>query len=298
MIDVGRVLEGAFGLIKSHFAAVAIWAAVYFSANIALLLTLQPVMDGAMLSATAEDLSQMFSTMLPAYVMNMFLGLIGVMLHAAAMRAILRPEAGGVGFLRVGMDELRILLLLLLFGVVGILLALGIALVLGLLGAGMAVTSDSPVATVLTGAVLVFAALGVFLFLLVRFSLAFPLTLHRRRLVIGEAWTLSHGHFWTLFGAGFVVMLIGSMLSMVIGIFAVGSYFADILAASGDAEAAALAAERQLAGVGAFGPAMLLQTLVSAVIGAIWIALSGGSAATAAKLLLDSEFDDAEAVFG
>ena len=42
----------------------------------------------------------------------------------------------------------------------------------------------------------------------VKLSLSFPLTLLRRRFVIGEAWTLTKGRFWTLFGAYFMIFVI------------------------------------------------------------------------------------------
>lgn len=297
-VSVGSILEGAFGLIRERFTAVAIWAGVYLAANVALLLTLQPAMAGAMSSAAAGDPSAMFGAMLPMYAMNLLLMLVGVVLYAASMRAVLRPEAGGIGFLRLGMDEIRLLVLSILFFVVGLVLGFGFAMVFGMFGAGVAMASESAATTILLGFVIGVAVFALFMFLLIRFSLAFPLTLHRRRIVIGEAWALSKGHFWTLFGAALIVTLIGFMLTMAVGVFAAGSYFADILAASGDADAAALAAERQMAAVGTLSPAMLVQTLATAVIGVVWIALSGGSAATAAKLLLENEFDDAEQVFG
>ncbi|MCP3732936.1 hypothetical protein M9978_21200 [Sphingomonas sp. MG17] len=297
-MNVGRILEGAFGLIREHIAAVAIWAGIYLAANVAMLLTVQPMMAGMFSSAAAGDPSSMMAAMLPIYGMNLVLMLVGIILYTAAMRAVLRPQAGGLGFLRVGMDELRILLLLLLFIVMGFVLGLGFTLIFGLLTAGAAAGSDSIGLTILVGFFGGLAVFGLFTFLLIRFSLAFPLTLHRRQFVIGEAWTLSKGRFWTLFGSALVVTLIGFMLTMVVGVFAAGSYFADIMAASGDPEAAAGVAERQMAAVGTLGPAMILQTLAGAVIGAVWIALSGGSAATAAKLMLAEEFDDAEAVFG
>jgi hypothetical protein len=296
MVSVGRILEGAFGLIREHFAAVAIWAGVYLAANLALLLTLQPAMAGMM--SAPGDPSAMFGAILPIYAMNLVLMLVGIVLYTASMRAVLRPQAGGVGFLRLGMDEVRMLVLSILFFVVGMVLGFGLAMMFGMFGAGVAMASESAATTILLGFVVGIAVFALFIFLLVRFSLAFPLTLHRRRIVIGEAWALSKGHFWTLFGAALIVMLIGFMLTMVVGVFAAGSYFADMMAASGDPEAAALAMERQMGAATTLSATLVAQTLASAVIGVVWIALSGGSAATAARLLLENEFDDAEQVFG
>jgi len=291
-------LEGAFGLFREHLSAVAIWAGVYLAGNIAILLVTMPILRGAMSPETMADPAQMMASMLPVYLLNMLMAVVGVVLYTAAMRAVLRPQAGGLAFMRLGMDELRMIGLLILFGIIGFVVGLVLTLVLGVLGMGVAVGSESPMLSVLLSFVIGLGLLAFFIFFLVRFSLAFPLTLHRQRIVVGEAWTLSRGRFWTLFGAALVITLIGMFLSIVAASFAVGGYLADIMAAAGDPEAAAQVAERQIAAVGSLGPAMILQTIASAVIGAIWIALTGGSTATAAKLLLDSEFDNAEDVFG
>lgn len=291
-------MEGAFGLFREHLSAVAIWAGVYLAGNIAILLVTMPILRGAMSPETMADPAQMMASMLPVYLFNMLMAVVGVVLYTAAMRAVLRPQAGGLAFMRLGMDELRMIGLLILFGIIGFVVGLVLTLVLGVLGMGVAVGSESPMLSVLLSFVIGLGLLAFFIFFLVRFSLAFPLTLHRQRIVVGEAWTLSRGRFWTLFGAALVITLIGMFLSIVAASFAVGGYLADIMAASGDPEAAAQVAERQIAAVGSLGPAMILQTIASAAIGAIWIALTGGSTATAAKLLLDSEFDDSEDVFG
>ncbi|PKP90480.1 MAG: hypothetical protein CVT77_14945 [Alphaproteobacteria bacterium HGW-Alphaproteobacteria-16] len=291
-------MEGAFGLFREHLSAVAIWAGVYLAGNIAILLVTMPILRGAMSPETMADPAQMMASMLPVYLLNMLMAVVGVVLYTAAMRAVLRPQAGGLAFMRLGMDELRMIGLLILFGIIGFVVGLVLTLVLGVLGMGVAVGSESPMLSVLLSFVIGLGLLAFFIFFLVRFSLAFPLTLHRQRIVVGEAWTLSRGRFWTLFGAALVITLIGMFLSIVAASFAVGGYLADIMAAAGDPEAAAQVAERQIAAVGSLGPAMILQTIASAVIGAIWIALTGGSTATAAKLLLDSEFDNAEDVFG
>lgn len=306
MVSVARILEGAFGLVREQIAAVAIWAGIYLAANVALLLTMQPLMAQALAGSpgipvgpdsTVADRMSGIGLLLPLYGMNFILMLVGIVLYTAAMRAVLRPQAAGLGFLRVGMDELRMLALVLLFGVAGMILLTSFGLIFGLFTAGAAM-SESIGATILIGVLGGFAVFALFLYILVRFSLAFPLTLHRRQIVIGEAWRLSKGRSWALFGAALVVTLIGFALTMVIGVFAAGSYLPDIMAASGNSEAAALAAERQMTSAYTFGPAMIVQSIAGAAIGALWIALSGGSAATAAKLMLDAEFDDAEQVFG
>ncbi|WP_343519422.1 hypothetical protein [Sphingomonas sp.] len=298
MISVGRVLEGAFGVFREHFTAVAIWAGIYLAGNIAILLAMAPMMASALDPATSADPGAMMSAMAPVWLLNLILALVGVVLYTAAMRAVLRPNAGGIAFLRVGMDELRMIVLCILFFIVSMVLLFGASLVLGLLGAGVAMGSQSPALTVLFSFLIGLIVFGLAVYFIIRFSLAFPLTLHRGQFVIGEAWRLSRGHFWTLFGAALVVVVIGFILTMVVSVFAMGSYFADIMSAVGNPEASLLAAERQAERFSSFSVMMILQSIGSAVVAAVWVALSGGSAAAAARLLVEDEFDDAEDVFG
>ncbi len=297
MVSVGRILEGAFGLVRERFMAVAIWAGIYLVGNLVILFSMQPIIGAAANPATADP-GAMVAAMAPIYLLNLILVLVGLVLYTAAMRAVLRPEAGGLAFLRVGMDELRMLLLLILFLFVGVVLSVGFMFVLTMVGAGVAMSSQSPLATGLIAFFASLALFALFLFLIIRFSLAFPLTLHRRQLVLGEAWVLSRGRFWTLFGAALVVTVIGIVMTIVLSSFALGSYFADIMAAAGDPAATARAAEAQMENVGQIGPMMILQSIGGAIVAGLWVALSGGSIASAAKLMLEPEFDDAEQVFG
>lgn len=298
MISVGRILEGAFGVFREHFTAVAIWAGIYLAGNIAMLLAMGPMMASALDPAASADPGAMMSAMGPVWLLNLVLALVGVVLYTAAMRSVLRPNAGGLAFLRLGMDELRMIVLSILFFVGALILFFLASIALGLLGAGVAMGSESPILTALVSFVIALVVFGLAIYFIIRFSLAFPLTLHRGEFVIGEAWRLSRGRFWTLFGAALVVVVIGFVLTMIVSIFSMGSYFADILSSAGNPEATMLAAERQAQRLGSFGVMMILQAIGSAVVAAVWITLSGGSAAAAARLLVEDEFDDAEEVFG
>ncbi|WP_423605870.1 hypothetical protein [Sphingomonas sp. MS122] len=298
MISVGRILDGTFGVFREHFTAVAVWAGIYLAGNIAMLLTTAPMMTAAMDPATAADPGAVMGAMGPIWVLNLVLALVGVVLYTAAMRSVLRPDAGGLAFLRVGMDELRMIVLSILFLIASALLLFLASMVLGLFVGGVAMSSQSPGLTVLLSFLVGLVVFGLAIYFVIRFSLAFPLTLHRGEFVIGEAWRLSRGHFWTLFGAALVVVVIGFILTMVVSMFSMGSYFADIVAAAGNPDATMLAAERQAERLGSFSVMMILQSIGGAVVAAVWVALSGGSAAAAARLLVEDEFDDAEEVFG
>lgn len=298
MISVGRILEGAFGVFRDHFIAVAIWGGIYLACNLALAMAMLPLLGAAADPALAQDPATALSAMGPIWLLGLLLGVIGVVLYTAAMRAVLRPQAGGVAFLRLGMDELRTLGLLVLFLIASFVLSFGASLIVGLFIGGLAAGSGSMALTATLSVIVGLAVFGALIYLVVRFSLAFPLTLHRGAFAIGEAWRLSRGHFWTLFGAALVVSVIGFVLSIAVNMVAAGGYFADLLSTINDPEASMRLAERQTAAMGSFNTLMILQSIGGAVMAAVWFALSGGSAASAARLLIDEEFNDAEDVFG
>lgn len=298
MLSVSRILDGAFGLIRERFVAVAIWTAVYFAGNIAMMLSIGSMFGVATNPAAAGDPSAVIGALIPVYLISFVMMLVGLVLYSAAMRAVLRPGADSVGYLRLGMDELRLLGLLILFGIVGFVLLFGFSMIAGLVGVGAAMGSESSGFTALVVILATLALFAVMLFLIVRFSLAFPLTLHRGTFVIGEAWRLSRGRFWTLFGAAFVVTLLVTILNMAVSLVTMGGYMFDIIAAAGNPDAASRVAEAQTQSFGTFSPMMILYSLGSAITAGLWVTLAGGSIATAAKLLLADEIDDAEDVFG
>jgi hypothetical protein len=120
----------------------------------------------------------------------------------------------------------------------------------------------------------------------VRISLAFPLTFVRRNFIIGEAWRLSRGRFWTLFGAYFLIVLIHVALATLLFAFAFAPFFSE-LAQGGDApEAVQLAVQHQFARFATIDATNAGLLLGAALLCGLGIALFGGAVATAARDLL------------
>jgi hypothetical protein len=248
--------------------------------------------------AAANDPSAMTGALIPIYLISFVMMLVGLVLYSAAMRAVLRPGANSVGYIRLGMDELRLLGLLILFGIAGFVLVFGFAILAGVIGVSAAAGSQSSWVAFIVMSLIPLAVLSAMLFLVIRFSLAFPLTLHRGKIAIGEAWTLSRGRFWTLFGAALVISLLVFVLNTVVSLVTMGGYFFDVIAAAGNPEATARAVEAQTQSFGQLSATTILYSLGSAITAGLWVTLAGGSIATAAKLLLADANEDAEDVFG
>jgi hypothetical protein len=208
---------------------------------------------------------------------------VAMTLFAAAQRAVLQPEAGGFAYLRLGMDELRLFglafALVILFYIALLVAALVIAIVvaLGALigGAGAAIA---------LAAIGILALLGASIWVQVRLSLAFPLTVMRKKIVVGEAWQATRGRFWTLFLAFFAIFLILLVLWIAAALVVSGPYFADLANGGFTPENLQRAGERQMARqFGAPTAMAALGWLLSAVAGSLSIALFGGALATGAR---------------
>ena len=144
----------------------------------------------------------------------------------AVYRAILRPRDARAGYLRLGMDEVRLgvlnVILSFLWG--AIIFAVLMVTILAAATAGTTATS----AMVLLGDAVTLVMVAGGIMVLVRLSLAGPMTFAERRLRIFESWHLTRGAFWRLFWAylltfllGFVVLLLMLLiLNAVVGVVA------------------------------------------------------------------------------
>ena len=278
MISAGKVIEGAFRLVTERPMAVAIWGLVYLAINIATTFTMGPMMDPEALRTGMTSMIGMFA------LVQLFALVMFVVLTTAAMRAVLRPQNEGLAYLGFGLDELRIGGLTLLFIIGFYLLFVVLMLVLGV--AIVAFTAALGAAGAALGALAAFfLALPLMIWLMVRLSLATPLTLLRRKFVIGESWRLTRGHFWSLFGGYLVVFVVVIVIALAVGVVTTGSYFSTLLESMGNPDATEAAMQEQLEAMQSFTPMTILGWVLGAASGALTVTLSGGAVATAAREL-------------
>jgi len=282
MVTVGSILGGTFRFIGNNVRAILVWSAVLFLLTLIMMAMMRPLYE-AQIAALQQAAAAPAAPPVGSFLLAMPVGLVVlVMLGAAAFRAVLFPEQDRFAYLRLGMDEVRLLgtTLILIIGFYIAMIAAGI--VAGLFVGVLAVLGASAViGALLIG--LVMMALGAWL--MVRFALAGPLTILQRKIVIGPAWRLSRGHFWQLFGAYIVVVLILFAVYGVIFMIRMGPAMTDLMHPT-DQAAALRVANAQLAGY-ALTPKNIIIALVSSVIMGFTHALYAGGLAVAAAQLTD-----------
>jgi hypothetical protein len=261
---------------------VAVWGLIYLVAVAGMSLAVQPLLIGA-----ATDPEAMAASMQAAFGRLMLFQfgffILFVAMWTAAQRAVLRPSEGGIAFIRLGMDEIRMLILMIVLSIifyVGLVIAI-IAIIIVAAIVYAAAGADVGVALGIFGACVV---LGVLVWLQVRLSLAFPLTLLRGDIVIRESWHLTRGRFWSLFAAYFVIFLIITALSIAASFATAGSYLIDVIQNLKDPDALQRIIQAQMAEQSERVTATtVLGWVLSAVAGALTIALGGGALATAVR---------------
>ncbi|WP_242139773.1 hypothetical protein [Sphingomonas sp. TREG-RG-20F-R18-01] len=299
-MTVGDIIGGGFRLLRERIGAVLVWAVLYLGMNGILALTMRPLLHD-MVALQRGTGSSVAPTALPGVmsqlsVLNLGMLLLVIVLYAAGLRAAVRPQESRFAFLRLGFDELRLLgvgaVLAILFTVAWLTVLMIATFLIALLSVA------SPIAGVLLAIPVVITVVALSVYLQVRMSLIFPLTMLRRRIALGEGWALSKGHFWTLFGAYFVIALIVMVAFTAVSSVTLAPYFADLANSHFSREALQLAQQHQLERqFGTIDARTILGWLLAAAAGAFWIALGAGALGTAAMGLLHAEFDDIGSIY-
>jgi hypothetical protein len=284
-MEVGSIISGSFRPVREWPVAVAVWGLIYMAATIAMTFAMRPFVAGAWGASLGGDPQARLAAAMGSLgnLLSMELGLLilFVILMTAAQRAVLRPADKGLFYLKLGMDELRMLALTI---ILVILFYVGLVVAVGVLAVGaVALGRAAAVVLMIVGIV---ALLALAIWLEVRLSLAFPLTLLRRRIIIGESWRLTRGRFWTLFGAYLVIFVIFLVLWSVVASLTAGSYLAEVMRAAGNPQRVQQAAQAQMARQFETIDAMKIVTWVlGAIIGGVSVAVAGAAVATAARAL-------------
>lgn len=227
-------LEG-FRLTWERPGAVLVWALVRFVfgfIGVALFIAQGGAEAVSVLSATSDPASlapdvaaRMLAHVAPGLGALFLVNTAGyALVYAAVLRAVLTPEAKGLGALRFGRDEALQFLVALAVSAMVFVYAVGAGLVSGLVGA-----APEPIGHQLRGAVFVASSVCL-LTIFVRLSLAPARTFDDARVRLTSAASQTRGLFWPIFLAfllaaalaAVVVILTGVILTLVIGAVGLG----------------------------------------------------------------------------
>ena len=294
---MGSIVSGAFRNISEKPGAVAVWAVIYFVLAVATTFVMRPILAmqaDAMVSDPAVVATSFWSAYSWLFLFQLFSSFLFIVMYAASMRAELRPEEGGPAFLRLGRDELRLfglavfLTIIFYVGMVVAVIALVAVLAPFLIAQSAGGTPGAGTSFIVVLVPLLFL-LAAFCFY-VRLSLSFPLTLLRRKIIIGESWQRTRGHFWALLGAYLVILLIVIVIYAAVASVTAAPMLTELLQGGFDPENAARIAEIQLQQVSAIGPMALVGWVLNGIGGGLMVALFGGASAAATRQLAGEEF--------
>jgi hypothetical protein len=210
-------LEG-FRLTRERPGTVLTWCGVYFTGMLAIALLMMVSLGPDFIALakkgqfSADDLDAvgaMLARSGPAFVLVLVLAVaLMSVLTSGIYRLVLRPGETGFAHLRFGRDELRLTAVnLLLFGIGMVCLFVGF----------VAAAAGEQVGPAL-GVALAVAVGVVTVWIGVRLSLATPMTFATHRFSIREAWGLTHGRFWPLFGMIVLAVIFYVMVWLLISI--------------------------------------------------------------------------------
>ena len=234
-IDVGKTAFAGFALVGRKPLAILGWAAFILVLGILPVAGIMAAMGPAFADLVALGKSgvdptpdQMMPLISTWYAANPILWvlslLVRVMLAGAVFRAILEPKNSGWAYLRLGMGEVMLGLVVICMVV---LLGVGTMVWIGLsAGVGIALWQASHAATVgfcvVSGVALVVAIV----WLSLRFSLAAPMSFAERNFRLFESWTLTRGNAGSLLLVAIIMVLIIMVLEAIVGALALAAAFA------------------------------------------------------------------------
>jgi len=225
--SIQTAIGEAFGLMRRRPLATFVWGLLMVAPSVGSLALVLPIL-GEMITAIGSEgadpdqvqnamMGDMMQMQGVSALLNLVQLVVTVIVYTAVMRAVVRPRETSFFSLRLGMDELRVV-------VVGVALVVGFYLlvaILILLGVGIGFASwglGEPYNW------LIIVSLGVGLFVAIwlgaaRVSLLAPASVLYRTFAFEEGWKLGRGRTGALFGMMLLIVLIMLVAqAMVVGI--------------------------------------------------------------------------------
>lgn len=222
-----------FRLMRRNPLALVVWSAIYAVYTLGSLFAMGGMMGG--LQAWVEQLEALeagpeptspaalmpimesyFTAMAHMVWLIPVSMLITALLSAAVARGVVTPQAKAFGYVRLGMDELRVFVVSLVIGILMGIIAI-VAFLAAIIVGGLAVRALEG-----WGGLVMFlticAAIAFIIWLAVRWSLAVPITVAEKRIAIFDSFGMTKGRFWPLLGMAVIAGIMGIVVSFLGGI--------------------------------------------------------------------------------
>jgi len=183
--------------------------------------------SGLMMGLVGKALSLNSITLLASWVLY-------AILYAAIFRAILRPEKNRFGYLRLGKEELLLIILIALF-YVGFVALLAMAIFLVVLITSLVAIASQAVGLVV-GFTLSLSCFCAVIWLAARLSMVMPMSVDHGKIQFKEAWALTRGHAKELVLLAVLLVVLGVAIAAVLFAVlsaAVGAFVASYAGAQG-----------------------------------------------------------------
>lgn len=266
-----------FRVVRRKPMTIVWWTLAYLVATLAFFAVGAPAVANLMnmaenLEGGAQPSMEEFQQI--AMVYAVFLGWVmplalicGAIINAAVARSVVRPAESAFGYMRLGMDEVRVLVVTLVLSILAIVVSVVVWGLVGVLAGFVGASGQNTLWLVVVVAGL--GAVVLMIWLAVRFSLAIPITVAERRIAIFDSFGVTRGHFWGILGMAviaFVMTMIVALLGMVVSMpvtLATGG-----LSALSELQEASVSEIFRVAGV-----AIIAWTVVNAILSALQIAV-------------------------
>jgi len=280
--SVPEALSVGGGLIARRPLAVLVWGALPIVVVVPLLLAFAGTLFAIIVQASKAggDQTAIAASILPeigGLLLFVFLALIllwvlGAVTTAAAYRAVLRPEQSAFGYLRFGGEELWLMAVSFVMGLV--FFGVGLAFAIPQSIVNLAVMNSGVQAQVSAAALFGLLRYGVTIWLWLRLSMALPMTFADGKFHLFESWALTRGHTVQLLVFCILAALILVGIELVAFVLVIGGGF---LMAGGALRAAFASPQAFFANpqavIAALGPVLVLWTLMLVVISGVSTAL-------------------------
>lgn len=264
-----------FKVVRRAPMSLVFWALFYVVVMAVAFAIMGPSLASAMAAAerletigtpTMDDLMPMFSSFGIVFSVLLPVSLLSsAVMSAAIARAVLYPTQKALGYLRFGADEVRVAAVTVGLGLIFFVL---MGLIWGMTFALGAAAVNAPILWVLV-VVFFLAAWAGFIWLLVRLSLAVPMTLAQKRIVLFDSFKLTKGRVWPLVGMAIIAGVMSVVVSMLGSLI-----FLPIQMMTGGMETLATVDGQNLIGMlQQAWPAILAYVVINGIISALQVAV-------------------------